>query len=123
MTNNEISVGRRKASVARVRFVKGKGKIVINNQDPLEYFKRESLVMEFKEPLTIVDFDNKSDILVNVKGGGLSGQAGAIRLGISRTLQGILEEGVFSEKLVLRPEAQYLDNETLKSMLNFGSSV
>jgi len=89
MTNNEISVGRRKASVARVRFVKGKGKIVINNQDPLEYFKRESLVMEFKEPLTIVDFDNKSDILVNVKGGGLSGQAGAIRLGISRTLQAI----------------------------------
>ncbi len=89
MTNNEISVGRRKPSVARVRFVKGKGKIVINNQDPLEYFKRESLVMEFKEPLTIVDFDNKSDILVNVKGGGLSGQAGAIRLGISRTLQAI----------------------------------
>ena len=89
MTNNEISVGRRKASVARVRFVKGKGKIVINNQDPLEYFKRESLVMEFKEPLTIVDFDNKSDILVNVNGGGLSGQAGAIRLGISRTLQAI----------------------------------
>ena len=89
MTNNEISVGRRKSSVARVRFVKGKGKIVINNQDPLEYFKRESLVMEFKEPLTIVDFDNKSDILVNVKGGGLSGQAGAIRLGISRTLQAI----------------------------------
>ena len=87
MANTEITVGRRKASVARVRFVKGKGKIKINNQDPLKYFKRESLVMEFKEPLTIIDFDNKSDILINVKGGGLSGQAGAVRLGISRMLQ------------------------------------
>ena len=89
MTNTEISVGRRKSSIARVRFVKGKGKIVVNNQDPLKYFKRESLVMEFKEPLTIVDFDNKSDILINVKGGGLSGQAGAVRLGISRSLESI----------------------------------
>jgi len=87
MINTEISVGRRKASVARVRFVKGKGKIKINNQDPLDYFKRESLVMELKEPLGIVDFDNKSDILINVNGGGLSGQAGAVRLGISRMLQ------------------------------------
>ncbi len=89
MTNTEISVGRRKSSIARVRFVKGKGKIVVNNQDPLKYFKRKSLVMELKEPLTIIDFDNKSDILINVSGGGLSGQAGAIRLGISRSLQTI----------------------------------
>ena len=89
MINTEISVGRRKASIARVRFVKGKGKIIVNNQEPLEYFKRKSLVMELKEPLNIVDFDNKNNILVNVKGGGLSGQAGAIRLGIARILQAI----------------------------------
>ena len=89
MINTEISVGRRKASVARVRFIKGKGKIIVNNQDPLEYFKRKTLVMELKEPLNIVDFDNKNDILINVKGGGLSGQAGAIRLGIARSLQTI----------------------------------
>ena len=68
MTNTEISVGRRKASIARVRFVKGKGKIIVNNQDPLEYFKRESLVMELKEPLTLVEFDNKSDILYKISG-------------------------------------------------------
>tara|TARA_Y100000588_G_scaffold355412_1_gene410565 strand:- start:642 stop:1028 length:387 start_codon:yes stop_codon:yes gene_type:complete len=85
MTNN-IAVGRRKASIARVRFIKGKGNIHINDRKPIEYFKRESLVMELKEPLAIIDFDNKFDILINVKGGGLSGQAGAIRLGIARSL-------------------------------------
>ncbi len=84
-----ISVGRRKASVARVRFIKGKGKIFINDRDPLEYFKRKSLVMDFKQPLNLVGFDNKSDIHINVKGGGLTGQAGAVRLGIARTLQAI----------------------------------
>ena len=57
--SNNIAVGRRKASVARVRFIKGKGNIKINNRTPKEYFKRESLVMEFKEPLAIVDFNNK----------------------------------------------------------------
>lgn len=84
-----ISVGRRKASVARVRFIKGKGKIFINDRDPLEYFKRKSLVMDFKQPLNLVGFDNKSDIYVNVKGGGLTGQAGAVRLGIARILQAV----------------------------------
>ena len=82
-----IALGRRKSSIARVRFVKGKGKILINDREIIDYFKRSSLVMELQEPLTIVDFDNKSDILVNVKGGGLSGQAGAVRLAIARTLQ------------------------------------
>ena len=84
-----ISIGRRKASVARVRFIKGKGKIFINDRDPLEYFKRESLVMDFKQPLNLIGFDNKSDIYVNVKGGGLTGQAGAVRLGIARILQAV----------------------------------
>ena len=82
-----IAVGRRKSSIARVRFVKGKGKIFVNDRDVAEYFKRPSLVMELQEPLSIVSFDNKNDILVNVKGGGLSGQAGAVRLAIARTLQ------------------------------------
>ena len=89
MINNQMIVGRRKASVARVRFVKGKGKIKINNRDPLEYFKRKSLVMELKEPLTLVNFDNKYDIFVSVNGGGLTGQAGATRLGIAKSLETI----------------------------------
>lgn len=82
-----IALGRRKKSVARVRFIKGKGKILINDREAIDYFKRSSLVMELQEPLSIVNFDNKSDILVNVNGGGLSGQAGAVRLGIARILQ------------------------------------
>ena len=89
MSVKDISVGRRKSSVARVRFVKGKGKIFVNDRDPLEYFKRESLVMDLRQPLNLIDFDNKSDIHVNVRGGGLTGQAGAVRLGISRALEKI----------------------------------
>jgi len=85
----ESAIGKRKASIARVRFVKGNGKILINNCEPLEYFKRKTLVMLVAQPLKLVEFDDKYDIFVTVKGGGLSGQAGAVRLGISRNLQKI----------------------------------
>ena len=84
--NLNIKIGRRKSSVARVRYSKGKGKILINNRDILEYFKRKSLVMEIVEPLKLVEVEKKYDFQVNVNGGGLSGQAGAVRLGISRLL-------------------------------------
>ena len=86
---SNISLGRRKKSIARARFIKGKGNIIINDRDVKDYFKRSSLVMELKEPLSIVEFDNNNDILVNVRGGGLSGQAGAVRLAIARKLQEI----------------------------------
>ena len=88
--NNKISaVGRRKSSIARVHLVKGKGNILINRskQTLLEYFKRKSLVMELKEPLSLVDFNEKYDFMVNIKGGGLTGQARALRLAISRSLE------------------------------------
>ena len=86
MNLSEVSIGKRKSSIARVRFVKGNGKMLVNNTKPLDYFKRESLVMDINQPLKLVDFNLKYDIVVNVKGGGLTGQAGAIRLGISRNL-------------------------------------
>lgn len=90
MKNNiDICIGRRKASVARVVFKRGNGKITINNSEVLEYFKRKSLVMMLNEPFEIVDFDKNYDFSVNVKGGGLTGQAGAVRLGISRSLEKI----------------------------------
>ena len=87
--NNISVVGRRKASIARVHLVKGKGNIIINKSKATlnEYFKRESLVMELREPFVLVDFDNKYDFIVNIHGGGLSGQAGALRLAISRSLE------------------------------------
>ena len=87
--NNINAVGRWKSSIARVHLVKGKGNIIINKSKAtlIDYFKRESLVMELREPLVLVDFDNKHDFIVNINGGGLSGQAGALRLAISRSLE------------------------------------
>ena len=87
--SNHICIGRRKSSVARVSYKKGNGKIVINNCDVLDYFKRKSLVMMLNQPFELVEFNNKYDFSINVKGGGLTGQAGAVRLGISRTLEKI----------------------------------
>ena len=78
--------GRRKDSVARVYLRPGDGKIVVNKRPVEEYFGRETLKMILRQPLEITDSLQKFDIIVNVHGGGLSGQAGAIRHGISRAL-------------------------------------
>ena len=78
--------GRRKESVAKVTMVPGKGKITVNGNDVSEFFPYETNVMDLKQPLVATSTDEKFDITVNVKGGGFSGQAGAIRLGISRAL-------------------------------------
>lgn len=78
--------GRRKTSVARVRLVPGDGKIVINKRDIDDYFGLETLKMTVRSPLNLTDTTGRFDTLVTVRGGGLSGQAGAIRHGISRAL-------------------------------------
>jgi len=79
--------GKRKSSVARVSLLSpGKGNIEINGIDVDKYVPRESLVTIIKQPLSILEKTTDYDISVNVRGGGLSGQAGAIRLGISRAL-------------------------------------
>ena len=84
-----FTIGRRKRSVARVRFRKGKGNVVINGRDFEEYFGRSTTKMVMKQPLQLTETHDKYDIFVNVVGGGLSGQAEAIRMGISRALQEI----------------------------------
>ena len=82
-----IGTGKRKSSIARVSlYFPGKGNIQINGIDIDKYVPRESLASIIKQPLTIIDKIKECDILANVKGGGLSGQAAAIRLGISRAL-------------------------------------
>ena len=82
-----IGTGRRKSSVARVVLMSpGKGNININGINVKDYMPRESLVTVIKQPLVAVEQDKGYDINVNVYGGGLSGQSGAIRLGISRAL-------------------------------------
>ena len=78
--------GRRKSSVARVYLVPGTGKITINKRDIDEYLGLETLKVIVRQPLVATETVDKFDVLVNVKGGGYSGQAGAIRHGISRAL-------------------------------------
>ena len=78
--------GRRKSSVARVYLVPGTGKIIINKRDIDEYFGLDTLKVIVRQPLVATETSDKFDVLVNVKGGGYTGQAGAIRHGISRAL-------------------------------------
>jgi len=80
------ATGRRKTSVAQVRMKAGSGRIVVNNRDVETYFGRETSRMIIRQPLEITNTTDRFDIFVNVKGGGGSGQAGAIRHGISRAL-------------------------------------
>ena len=84
--------GRRKDSVARVYLRPGEGNIVVNKRPLEEYFGRDTLKMILRQPLEITDSLKKFDIIVNVHGGGLSGQAGAIRHGISRALLLAMED-------------------------------
>ena len=78
--------GRRKASVARVYLVPGSGKVVVNGKDVNEYMPYATLVMDLKQPLEITNTVERFDIKAIVSGGGFTGQAGAIRLGIARAL-------------------------------------
>ena len=78
--------GRRKSSIARVYLVPGTGKVTINKKDMDEYFGLDTLKLIVKQPFAATGTEGKFDVLVNVKGGGFTGQAGAIRHGISRAL-------------------------------------
>ncbi len=80
------TIGRRKTSVARIRFIAGKGKITVNNNKVEDYFPSEILRIIINQPLVVADVKGKFDIKVNVDGGGIKGQAGAIRLAIARAL-------------------------------------
>ncbi|HIV26701.1 MAG TPA: 30S ribosomal protein S9 [Candidatus Ornithocaccomicrobium faecavium] len=80
------AVGRRKKAIARVRLIPGEGNIVINKRPIDEYFGLETLKTVVRQPLTLTDTLAKFDVIVNVTGGGYTGQAGAIRHGIARAL-------------------------------------
>jgi small subunit ribosomal protein S9 len=96
------TVGRRKSAVARVFLTEGTGKISINGKALQEYLKRDNLVIQVKQPLEVTGTVGKYDVKATVKGGGVSGQAGALRLGIARailmhdeTLKKVLKTGGF----------------------------
>ena len=78
--------GRRKSSIARVYVLEGKGNITVNGRDVNEYMPYATLVMDLKQPLVLTGTEGKYDVRAEVRGGGFTGQAGAIRLGITRAL-------------------------------------
>lgn len=84
--------GRRKTSVARVRLVPGQGNITVNKKELNEYFGRKTLELVIRQPLVLTGVNEQYDVIADVKGGGPSGQAGAIRHGISRALVKVDEE-------------------------------
>lgn len=85
-TERYYGTGRRKKSIARVYLVPGKGDVVINKRTMDDYFGMETLKVIVRQPMALTETSEKYDVLVNVKGGGYTGQAGAIRHGIARAL-------------------------------------
>ena len=83
---NYYATGRRKNSTAKVRLIPGEGKIIVNQKDFKEYFNREALTTMIVEPLKLTNTDSVYDVVAQLLGGGITGQAGALRHGISRAL-------------------------------------
>lgn len=81
-----LGTGRRKNAIARVRLTPGDGKVIVNDKELLEHFRRETLKMDIEQPFEVTETLGKFDLKATVIGGGLSGQAGAVRLGIARAL-------------------------------------
>lgn len=92
VTERYAATGRRKTAVARVRIAPGSGRIVVNNRDLESYFGRPTLHLVVRSPLQVAGVEGKYDVIASVTGGGLAGQAGAVRHGISRALQLVDDE-------------------------------
>jgi small subunit ribosomal protein S9 len=91
MSTEYTATGRRKTSVARVRLAPGTGKVTINHRDAADYLMRDTLVRTVMQPLALLEQADRYDVKVNVRGGGLAGQAGAIRHGLTRALMRVDE--------------------------------
>ena len=107
--------GRRKSSIARVYVTSGTGKIVVNGRDVNEYMPYATLVMDLRQPLVLTETENKYDVNAEVKGGGFTGQAGAIRLGIARAL---LEAGC--DRIVLKRAGLLTRDSRAKERKKYG---
>ncbi len=110
------TIGRRKTSVARVYMSEGKGSIVINGKDYKEYFTVPTLVYKVEQALALTDSLGKYDVKVNVDGGGITGQAEAIRLGMSRALCEINPEN----RATLKPEGLMTRDPRMVERKKFG---
>ena len=109
--------GRRKSSIARVYIMPGKGKITINKRDIDDYFGLETLKTILRQPLVLTGTLGKFDVLVNVKGGGFTGQAGAIRHGIARAL---LEVDAESFRATLKAAGYLTRDPRMKERKKYG---
>ena len=114
-TKVSYATGRRKSSVARVYIKAGKGNITVNGRDVNEYFPHATNVIDLKQPLTILGVDGKYDITCYTNGGGFTGQAGAIRLGIARAL---LEAG--EDRAALKVNGMLTRNPRAKERKKYG---
>ena len=109
-------IGRRKTAVARVYVAKGKGKITVNKKDMADYFSTATLQYKINQPLALTNNDGNFDITVNVYGGGITGQAEAIRLGLSRAMCELDPEN----RLVLKPEGLLTRDPRMVERKKFG---
>ena len=117
MKNNAfLATGRRKNSIARVRLMIGEGKIVVNGREPKEYFGAETLLLTINQPLVVTNSAKKYDIVATLTGGGISGQAGALRHGISRALVKADEDN----KKVLKENGFLTRDARMKERKKFG---
>jgi small subunit ribosomal protein S9 len=114
--SQNYGTGRRKCAIARVWLKPGEGKIVINGKDFKEYLGRPVLEILVRSPLVHLGLEAKYDVVCTAKGGGISGQAGAIRLGISRALVSIDEEF----KKELKPEGYMTRDARVKERKKYG---
>jgi small subunit ribosomal protein S9 len=107
--------GRRKSSIARVYVTSGSGKIVVNGRAVEEYMPYDTLIMDLRQPLVLTETESKYDVRAEVKGGGFTGQAGAIRLGIARAL---LEAGC--DRTVLKQAGLLTRDSRAKERKKYG---
>ncbi|RED44412.1 SSU ribosomal protein S9P [Winogradskyella eximia] len=109
-------IGRRKTAVARVYLAEGSGKITVNKKDMADYFTTATLQYKVNQPLALTNNDGNFDITVNVYGGGITGQAEAIRLGLSRAMCELDPEN----RLVLKPEGLLTRDPRMVERKKFG---
>lgn len=110
------ATGKRKKSVARVRIFPGEGKITVNSRDFKEYFKRESLITIIMEPFKITNTESAYDVIADLSGGGISGQAGALRHGISKALLEVNQE----YRAILKREGFLTRDSRIKERKKYG---
>lgn len=110
------ATGKRKNSIAKVWLVPGEGKITVNQKDHKEYFHRDALMTMIIEPLKLTNTDTAYDVVAQLKGGGITGQAGALRHGIAQALLEINEE----YRAILKPEGFLTRDSRIKERKKFG---